>query len=281
MDKIKIFVACHRPCTIKQDKMLIPIHVGRAISYYKEEMSDMLGDDTGENISKKNPQYCELTAQYWVWKNYHDAEYVGFCHYRRFFNLNISESNVNSLFGTKDVILLGYHNMEMVERSMLRSISLDNITIFLMVLKKMYPEYEQTVLDYLWSNIHHGKNMLICRKQLFDQYAEWIFGILKECENYIKLSPYSREQRVFAYLAEYFMPVFFIHNAYNIYTVPVSENDLQSNFAVRNYKDIVRNMVFHTTRLFFKKPKSFEDYYSESVVLGLRNDGIIQAMNTI
>ena len=47
----------------------------------------MLHDDEGENISDKNPMYCELTAQYWAWKNL-DADYYGFCHYRRYFNFS-------------------------------------------------------------------------------------------------------------------------------------------------------------------------------------------------
>ena len=31
--------------------------------------------------------YCELTTQYWAWKNV-DAEYIGFCHYRRYFDFS-------------------------------------------------------------------------------------------------------------------------------------------------------------------------------------------------
>ena len=63
MDKIKILVACHNPGPVYQDEVYTPIHVGRAISSYKDEMADMIGDDTGENISEKNAQYCELTVE--------------------------------------------------------------------------------------------------------------------------------------------------------------------------------------------------------------------------
>ena len=48
----------------------------------------MMWDDVGENISAENDEDCELTAQYWVWKNYETAgnsEYVGVMHYRRHF----------------------------------------------------------------------------------------------------------------------------------------------------------------------------------------------------
>ena len=47
------------------------------ILVFKDEMAGMIGDDIGDNISVKNPQYCEMTAHYWIWKNVHEAEYVG------------------------------------------------------------------------------------------------------------------------------------------------------------------------------------------------------------
>lgn len=41
-------------------------------------------DNEGDNISAKNPYYCELTGIYYAWKNI-PAEYLGLVHYRRYF----------------------------------------------------------------------------------------------------------------------------------------------------------------------------------------------------
>lgn len=65
-----------------------PIHSGRALAStdLARRMSDMIGDDTGENISQWHPLFSDLTAIYWMLKNV-DAEYYGLLHYSRLFDL--------------------------------------------------------------------------------------------------------------------------------------------------------------------------------------------------
>ena len=63
-----------------KDEMYLPVHVGA-------EGKDDIGyqkDNTRDNISVKNPFFCELTGLYWAWKNL-DADYIGLAHYRRHF----------------------------------------------------------------------------------------------------------------------------------------------------------------------------------------------------
>ena len=78
---LKIFIATHKKFDVPMSKYHVPLHVGRE---GKEDLG-YLGDNTGDNISLKNPNYCELTGLYWIWKNVKDVDYIGLCHYRRYF----------------------------------------------------------------------------------------------------------------------------------------------------------------------------------------------------
>jgi hypothetical protein len=81
MKKIRIYVICHKPSYVPGLPFLVPIQAGAAIA--EKHIPGMQGDDQGDSISEKNPLYCELTPQYWAWKN-EDADYYGFFHYRRY-----------------------------------------------------------------------------------------------------------------------------------------------------------------------------------------------------
>ena len=89
-------MAAHKLYWMPSDSVYMPIHVGR------EGKADLgyVGDNTGDNISAKNPNYCELTALYWAWKNL-EADYVGLVHYRRYF----TNKEVRNIEGKKQQFL--------------------------------------------------------------------------------------------------------------------------------------------------------------------------------
>ena len=82
MKNIEIFVVSHKDLFLSIPENYKVIGVGE---YGVNNKERILSDCIGDNISKKNPNYCELTAIYWLWKNYDLPNYVGVCHYRRFF----------------------------------------------------------------------------------------------------------------------------------------------------------------------------------------------------
>ena len=75
---IKIMLSYHKPDHLFKDDILTPVHAGRANAKKRMDKDDeklkwllenMIGDDTGENISTKNTLYNEMTTVYWAWKN--------------------------------------------------------------------------------------------------------------------------------------------------------------------------------------------------------------------
>ena len=92
-NKIKIYISCHKECYIPNHPMLFPVQVGAANA--NKRFEGMYHDDEGENISEKNPSYCELTAQYWAWKNDQEADYYGFFHYRRYMSFSDKQLETN------------------------------------------------------------------------------------------------------------------------------------------------------------------------------------------
>ena len=71
------------------------VGLGKKI-FEKEWMRDI----KGQNISKKNKNYGEYTFHYWLWKNNLEkinAEWIGFCQYRKFWTLqaNVNENKID------------------------------------------------------------------------------------------------------------------------------------------------------------------------------------------
>ena len=83
MNSHKIFCMCLNSHHLENLKKLEYIPVGLGKQNYD---SEWLRDDTGNNISSKNPFYGEYTFYYWIWKNflndYPDNQWLGFCGYR-------------------------------------------------------------------------------------------------------------------------------------------------------------------------------------------------------
>ena len=85
--EITIVVATHKYSPMPTDRMYLPLQVGAAINKDNKGQLIDLGfakDNTGDNISDKNPFFGTQTALYWAWKNL-DCDYKGLVHYRRYF----------------------------------------------------------------------------------------------------------------------------------------------------------------------------------------------------
>ena len=83
MSSPKIFCMCLHEHHLNNLKKLNYIPVGLGKSEYSDEW---LKDNTGDNITEKNPYYGEYTFYYWLWKNLlpeiKNGTWIGFAGYR-------------------------------------------------------------------------------------------------------------------------------------------------------------------------------------------------------
>lgn len=82
------------------------------------------------------------------------------------------------------------------------------------VIKEFYSEYEDSFHYLMYSsNSYSPCNMMICRKELFDDYCEWLFGVLKKVEERVHIQYYTPYQaRIFGFMSERLLNVYCIHH---------------------------------------------------------------------
>ena len=215
--KIKILIAYHKKSKLFKDDILTPIHVGRAIANkngpdYQWLLDNMIGDDTGDNISNKNASYNELTALYWAWKNYDklgDPDYIGLMHYRRHFIFNPSDKSIvkNITSVTDDYFDFIQYSREHLENLLtkydfiyyqgrVKSIyeqyndhhRIEDLKLAIDILKHKQPSYATTAKKYLKKSYGCFGNMFILPKKEFFKYCKYIFSIISEFEKKIDLT---------------------------------------------------------------------------------------------
>lgn len=216
-------VAAHKQFPMPKKDGYMPVLVG-AVRNYRPEINYQRDDD-GENISVKNPNYNELTAVYWAWKNLKDVDAVGLVHYRRFFfdskpysleNVT-SIKKVNQLLQKYDVILPKKRNyyIESNYSHYVHAHHQEPLDKTREVVKEEYPQYLTKFDQVMKRRKAHMFNMFIMRRDAFESYCTFMFGVLNKVENQVDIADYSvQEKRVFGYLSELLMDVWLETNAF-------------------------------------------------------------------
>lgn len=267
MDKIKILVACHKPASVYQDEVYTPIQVGKAL--HPDVNLGYMTDATGDNISKENAFYCELTAIYWAWKNL-DCEYVGLQHYRRYFDFIFNNDNVDEMFCDCDVVLgkplhLGQSVFDFWKGQLVP----EDVHVALKLLESMYPDDYAKGYKFFANTLFYPCNMFVCRKQVMDKFAAWEFPYLKKLKEVIRLSDYSRERRFLGFIGEGLLPLYFFNRGYRVKTMRIVSSPKTGGVILRNSKRFI--LVDMLKKILLKH--TF--HYDGAVLASLQQDGIL------
>lgn len=270
---IKILVACHKADpNIRQDEMYMPVHVGRALKLPPPELAEFQGDNEGDGISEKNGSYCELTALYWAWKNLKNVDYIGLCHYRRYFDL--SEEQINKILGSGKVVIPREHICPHSNLTNLAGLlTLEEAYITIDTVIDLFPDMKDTVIDYFYnSNRYSVFNMFIMPWLLFEEYCEFIFTVLHALELKLKPNHYSRHRRNFGYIAESLFGLWIKYkNVKTHRTGIVNSSTRNTSFIKKMVLSIMSEISYRAVHPFSTKTVRI---YSPAVAVGLKNDGI-------
>ncbi len=240
---MKIFVVYHKPAKLIKSKIFVPIHVGRSVGendskdgkidgkYLNWLHKNMQGDNTGDNISNANRNYCELTALYWIWKNckVKENDYVGLMHYRRVFDFGNDSAaryrprnkKVISCVKNFDIILpqakkCWSPNLKTNAKNVAEHFRAEHGAIYTKILEEVLqedPRFKESANNVLYeSDSISWYNIFIAKKEILNDYCAWLFDTLEKlnrrCLKFIS-STELETSRMMGFYGEILLNVYF------------------------------------------------------------------------
>lgn len=234
--KIEIGIAYHKPSLILDQQNFTPIHVGKELN--PSLNLGIQNDNEGENISKENPYYCELTALYWLWKN-SSADVKGLMHYRRIFDVSNHFSNnfiillkflnhklrnriiipnncyeekdfkevanklnkqVPSLIKKYDLITTSKCAFNVSVKDFFSIIDSEYINILGRAVQETNLNFYDTLNNVLKKKSMYFANMTIMKSDLFDEYCQFLFSTLEKVKEILIEGKYikSFDEKIFS-----------------------------------------------------------------------------------
>ncbi len=232
--KLKIAVATHKRFQMPPYECYFPLHVGKRRARIKG-MTEYTGDDTGINISGRNPYFCELTGLYWMWKNL-DADYLGMVHYRRYFrtphkkfgknrmDFVLREEEALELLEQNDLILpqKRYYIIETLYSHYAHTHYEEHLSCMRQIIEEKCADYLEAFDRVMKKRSAHMYNMFIARRDICDSYCQWLFPLLMELEDRTDPDRYSAYQaRLIGRVGELLLDVWIEKNQKSYCELPI------------------------------------------------------------
>lgn len=239
------------PPSISLPEIYVPMHVGflGELEGYPY-LTDRTG---GEFLSSKADYYSELSGIYWAWKNSdapiigtchyrrYFTTYPFPASYRlkkflrntlqinvnlaprrnvptekigKFLPYLLDEKEIQSILATHDAILPAPLILKVSVRTHYQQHhQIADLDILEKIILEKHPEYSETFAQVMEGNELYPYNMFVLKREVFDQFMPWWFGVLADFESRVDLNLYTGYQkRILGYLSERILTVWFKKN---------------------------------------------------------------------
>ena len=252
-----IYIMAHKPFDAPSLPGYAPLQVGAAL----HDDLGWLRDDVGENISERNPYYCELTGLYWAWRNRDDAV-KGLVHYRRYFTRSaltgdcagvLPFDQLSALLERADMVVpkKKYNHIDNCEQ-MLKSGMVKEKWFHALreSVARRSPDYLAEFDSFFVGNTGYYMNMMVARREVFDGYCAWLFDILFDLEERIRGEwPEDDPKRLYGYLSERLLNIYIRRNHLRVAERPVANLGVSSYWRWR----LLRRNYTNRPRYWFRK----------------------------
>ena len=238
----------------------VPIEVGAAC---REHFLYPLHDDTGQNISKENEYYGELSGLYWVWKNTSiaDDDIIGFCHYNKV--LNITRQKVYSWLKNNENGIITLKPCKIRNHPVS-----DEVQAIISILQEQGQDLYAT-WNKLYDNeaaakgmICRGGNMFITSGRVFKDYCSWLFDILSKMRVIVGDKPNTdaNMRRYCAFMGERLLSVYIEFHKLPVKDVPIRYKRWWLSY-IRPIVKVLRINRNSSIYLFLKKRFGYNSQY--------------------
>lgn len=208
---MKILVASHKSYPMPADTLYQPILVGA--NRHEQLPTGFWADDQGKNISTLNPYFNELTALYWAKYQLTSEDVIGLAHYRRFLGRRpshhyqdlLTEAEIRQALGQADILLPKerHYYIESQESHYRNAHLVEPFQVMRTVIQTDYPEFEPAFEKMARASHAHLFNMSIMPQAYFQDYTNFLFGVLTAVQKQIPYTTYQgQDARVFGFLGE-------------------------------------------------------------------------------
>lgn len=227
---VKIFIAAHKMFHVPENQIYIPLWLGKS----EDNILGFTEDKEKPEISHLNPLINECTGLYWMWKHVKD-DFVGLVHYRRYF-LNDENASIENILTQEQVVkILRKYDIivaplmylpcslyEQLQMTLEQEAFQTGYELVRDRIANVHPEYLDVFETVFSGNTFFPCNMFVTRKQMMDDYCDWLFQIIIDVSERIDVTnyaPYSK--RVIGFIAERLFTVWLVCQNIRIKELPI------------------------------------------------------------
>lgn len=234
-----------------------PVFVG---DIFKNLVTNAILTDSEINISEKFDLYGELTAYYWIWKNFlstTESLYVGFYQYPKLLDFGIStqqmepfkpvfvndfvktlgkytEANILNIIEGFDVILPAKMQVEVSLYEKFQMTFKDfNFGFIKDLIKECAPSYSSATDKFFSGNEIYISGNFIMKKDTLNDFFQWLFNVLEIFENKYDFGNTPKYTDILK--SRFFAEIFF--NIWLIYNIENNNMKIASTTSIEVYFD--------------------------------------------